>query len=130
MVEATEQHEAAVNAVRKTLEPDPWPHLRIYARIFGTETVVNNRATFIAARPRANSEDATCVAHQAPAEIEALRALTPAEAVQRIEQTRATEQAQREAADRALRERQRQLDPSRSHAHDSGPHHGGPSLGR
>lgn len=129
MVEATAQHEAAANAAHKTLEPDPWPRLRIYARIFGTETVVNNRATFIAARPHANAEDATRTAHQARAEIETLHALTPAEAAERIKQARATEQAAREAAARALSEHQRQLrSPSRSH--DSGPNHDDPSLGR
>ncbi|MFV0375374.1 AAA family ATPase, partial [Microbacterium sp.] len=130
VIEATAQQEAAARAVRKTFGPDPWPRLRIYARIFGTDAVVNNRAVYLTARPHANAEDATRTAAQARAEIEALRALTPAEAVERIEQTRATEQAAREAANHALRERQRQLDPSHSHTHDSTPHYGGPSLGR
>ncbi|MBX3028859.1 MAG: hypothetical protein KF809_01745 [Chloroflexi bacterium] len=43
VIEATEQYEAAANAVRKTLEPDDLPRLGIYARIFGTEAVVNDR---------------------------------------------------------------------------------------
>ena len=130
VVEATEQHEAAANAVRKMLEPDPWPRLRIYARIFGTETVANNRAAYLATRPHANAEDATRAARQARAEIEALRALTPTEAIQHFEQTRTAEQARRDVSDRALNERQRRLDTSRSYPHDSGPCDGRPSLGR
>lgn len=128
MIEATEQQDAAVKAVRRTLEPGPWPRLRIYARIFGAETVAERRAAYLEARPHANAKDASRTAQQARAEIEALRALTPAEAVQRIQQTRATEQARREAAERALNERHRQLDPS--HTPDRGPSHGGPPLGR
>lgn len=128
VIEATEQQDAAVKAVRRTLEPGPWPRLRIYARIFGAETVAERRAAYLEARPHANAKDASRTAQQARAEIEALRALTPAEAVQRIQQTRATEQARREAAERALNERHRQLDPS--HTPDRGPSHGGPPLGR
>lgn len=128
VVATNAQHEAAANAARKTLEPDPWPRLRIYARIFGADTVVSNRAVYLAARPHMHAEDATRTAVEARAEIEALRALSPTAAMARIEQTRATEQAKREAADRALSERQRQL-LSTSHSRDSEPHYGGPSLG-
>lgn len=128
VIEATEQHEAAAKAVRQTLEPDPWPRLRIYARIFGAETVAKRRAAYFDARPHANAENQARTAKQARAEIEALRTLTPAEAVQRIEQTRETEQTKREAAERALNERQRQLDPS--HVSGRGSSHSGPSLGR
>lgn len=129
VIEATEQQEAAANAVRSTLQPDDRPRLRIYARIFGIEAVMSNRAAYVAARPHANAENATRTAHRARAEVEALRALTPAEAVHRIEQTRAAEQVAREAADRALNERQRQL-ASRSRIRDSDPIYGGPSLSR
>ncbi len=129
VIEATEQQEAAANAVRSTLEPNDLPRLRIYARIFGIEAVMSNRAASVAARPHANAENATRTAHRARAEVEALRALTPAEAVHRIEQTRAAEQVAREAADRALNERQRQL-ASRSRIRDSGPIYDGPSLSR
>jgi hypothetical protein len=128
VIEAAEQQDAAVKAVRRTLEPDPWPRLRIYAHIFGAETVAERRIAYLDARPHANAKDASRTAQQARAEMEALRALTPAEAVQRIQQTRATEQARREAAERALNERQRELDPS--HTPDRGPSHSGPSLGR
>ena len=128
VVEATERYEAAAEAVRKTLELNPWPRLRIYAGIFGTENVANNRAAYFDARPRANAENQAYAARQARAEVETLHALTPTQAVRRIEQTRTTEQAQGEAADRALNKSQRQLDSS--HAHDSDLRDSGPSLGR
>lgn len=85
VIEATEQHEAAANAVRSTLQPDDRSRLRIYARIFGIEAVMSNRVAYVDARPHANAENATHSAHRARAEVEALRALTPAEAVHRIE---------------------------------------------
>ena len=129
VIEATEQEKAAANAVRSTLQPDDRPRLRIYARVFGIEAVMSNRAAYVAARPHANAENAARTAHRARAEVEALRALTPAEAVHRIEQTRAAEQVAHEAADRALNERQRQL-ASRSRIRDSDPIYGGPSLSR
>ena len=115
--------------MRKALEPDDPPRLRIYARIFGTDTVVKNRGFYLDARPRANAENQTRTAQQARAEVAALRALTPAEAVERIEQTRAAEQTAREAAGRALAERRRQLHHE-PHTRDSSPHHDGPSIGR
>ncbi|WP_131106539.1 MobF family relaxase [Ornithinimicrobium sufpigmenti] len=127
VVEATEQRETAAKAVRKTLEPDPWPHLRIYARIFGTETVAKNQAVYLHARPRTNAENQARTAQQARAEIEALRALTPAEAAERIEQTSAAEQTAREDAERALAGRRGQLSVN---SRDSGRRHDGPSLGR
>lgn len=130
VIEATKQQQAAANAVRKTLEPDPWPRLSAYARIFGTETVEKHRASYADARPHSIAENQARTAAQARAEIETLRALTPAEAVERIEQTHAVEQARREAADRALNERRRQYDPSRAHTRDDGPHHGGPTMSR
>ena len=128
VTEAAGQQETAAKAVRKTLEPDDLPRLRIYARIFGTDTVVKNRAAYLDARPRTNAENQARTAQQARAEIEALRALTLAEAVARIKQIRANEQAQREAADFALKERRRQVDVHR-HTLDSGPRSDGPSLG-
>ena len=126
VIEATEQNEAAAKAVRMALEPDRWPRLRIYARIFGPGAVAKNRAAYLDARPRANAENQAHAAGAARAEIETLRALTPVEAVRRIEQTRAIEQAQREAADHVSEENRRRLDCSR----DSDLRHGGPSLGR
>lgn len=126
VAEANEQHEAAAKAVRKALEPDPWPRLRIYARIFGTETVAKNRAAYLDARPHMNVENQARTASHARSEVEALRALTPAEAIERIEQTRAVHEAAREAAARALEERRRRLSAG---TRDSGSHHDGLSLG-
>lgn len=77
--------------MRKALEPDPSPRLRIYARIFGTDTVAKYQAAYLDARPHTNAENQTRTEQQARAEIEALRSLSPTEAVRRIEQTRATE---------------------------------------
>lgn len=129
VTEASAQQEAAAVAVRKTLEPDDLPRLRAYVRIFGTDTVVKNRAAYLDARPYANAENQTRTAQHARSEIEALRALTPAEAVERIEQTRAAEQTAREAAERALAERRRQLHPE-PHTRDSRTRDSGSTLGR
>jgi hypothetical protein len=129
VMEATEQQETAAKAVRKALEPDDLPRLRIYSRIFGTATVMKNRAVYLDTRPHANAENQARTAHHARAEIEALRALTPAEAVERIEQTHAAERTAREAADHALAERRRRF-PSRSYSREDGPQRDGPSLSR
>ena len=129
VVDAFAQQETAAKALRTALRPDDLPRLRIYARIFGADAVANNRAAYLNARPHRNAEDATRTANQARAEIEALRALAPAEAVERVEQTRAAEQAAHETAERALEENRRQL-RSRSHSQDGGLRDSGPSLGR
>ena len=130
VVEATAQQQAAAKAVRKALEPDDLPRLRMYARIFGTDAVAKNQAAHLDARPHRNVEDATRTANRAHAEIEALRALTPTEALRRIKQSRAIEQTQRDATDRAVEERHRQLQSSRALTQDHGPRYGGPSLDR
>ncbi len=130
VVEATAQQQAAAKAVRKALEPDDLPRLRMYARIFGTDAVAKNQAAYLDARPHRNVEDATRTANRAHAEIEALRALTPTEALRRIKQSRAIEQTQRDATDRAVEERHRQLQSSRALTQDRGPRYGGPSLDR
>ncbi len=129
VIEAEQQHAETAQAFHAVLEPNPWPSIGVYARIFGEDAVRKNPGAYVNARSARQVEEATRAAQQARAEAEALRALTPVEAVRRIVQTRAAEQAQREAADRALNERQRQLD-SRSHTHDRGPSREGPSLAR
>ena len=127
VIEANEQRQAAAKTVRKTLEPNPWPRLRAYARIFGTETVEKHRASYADARPHNIAENQARTAAQARAEIAALRALTPAEAVERIEQTRAAEETKRETALMFV-ERESGLRASRqSHTTRS---QDGPSLGR
>ena len=127
VVEAEEQRAATAHALHTVIEPNPWPTIGVYARVFGDEAVRKNPGAYVNARPARQTEDATRTAQHARAEAETLRALTPAEAVERIKQTRAAEEARRETA-RALAERERQLPASRS-PHSS-PSHDSPSLSR
>ncbi len=127
VIEVEQQRTATGHALHATLEPNPWPSVGIYARIFGDDAVRKNPGAYVNARPARQAEDATRTAQHARAEAEALRALTPAEAVERIKLTRAAEEARRETA-RALAERERQLPASRS-PHSS-PSHDSPSLSR
>ncbi|WP_448233405.1 MobF family relaxase [Microbacterium lacticum] len=130
VVEAEQQCAATAQTLHAVIEPNPWPSIGVYARVFGDDAVRKNPGSYVNARPARQAEDATRTAQHARAEVETLRALTPADAVRRIELTRATEQARHEAAERALKERQRQLHSSRARTRDSGPHYGAPSLGR
>lgn len=127
MVEAEQQRAAIGQALHAVIEPNPWPSIGVYGRVFGDEAVRKNPGAYVNARPARQAEDATRTAQHARAEAETLRALTPAEAVERVKQTRAAEEARRETA-RMLAERERQLRVSRS-PHSS-PGYGGPSLGR
>lgn len=129
VIEATAKRDAAAEALHKALEPDRWPRLHIYTRIFGAETVMRNRASYLNAPPHSNAENQARTARQARTEIETLRALAPVDAVRRIEQTHAVQETARDAADRGHEERRRQLGPT-SRAHESGPLRGGPSLSR
>ena len=125
VVEAEQQRATTAQALHAVIEPNPWPNIGVYARVFGEEVVRKNPGVYVNARPTRQAEDATRTAQQARAEAETLRALTPAEAVERIKQTRAAEEARRETA-RMLAERERQLRVSR--APHSGPSREGPSL--
>lgn len=127
VIDAAVQYEAATKALNAALRPDDLLHLRIYARIFGAQTVTKNPAAYLNTRPASRVEDATRTAEQARAEIAALRSLTPTEAVERINQTRATEHALPQAAEHAFNEHQHQL-PDRSHVRDSGPRYDEPGL--
>lgn len=127
VVEAERQHAATAQALHTVIEPNPWPSIGIYARIFGEDAVRKNPGAYVNARPARRAEDAIRTAQHARAEAETLRALTPAEAVERIKETRAAEEARRETA-RMLAERERQLRVSRSP--HSGPSREGPSLSR
>ncbi len=127
VAEAEQQRTATAQALRSVIEMNPWPTISVYARVFGDESVRKNPGAYVNARPARQAEDATRTAQQARAEAEALRAITPAEAVERIKQTRLAEEARREMA-RTLAERDRQLRVSRSP--DSGPRREGPSLSR
>lgn len=111
------------------MEPNPWPSLSVYARVFGDDAVRKNPGAYVNARPVRQAEDATHTARQARAEAETLHAMTPAEALERIRQTRAAEQVGRGVAARALEDRRRQLG-SRSPERDSGTRESGPSIGR
>ena len=90
--------------------------------------MTKHRASYADARPHINAENQTRTAAQARAEIAALRALAPVEAVERIEHTRAAEQAAREAAAHEVAAREGQLQAT-SRTRDNSPHYG-PSLGR
>lgn len=127
VVEVDQQRTETGQALHTMIEPNPWPSIGIYARIFGEDTVRKNPGAYVNARPARQAEDATRTAQDARAEAEALRALTPAEAVERIAQTRAAEEARHETA-RMHAERARHLHVSPS-AH-RGPSREGPSLSR
>lgn len=127
VIEAEQQHAAAAQAFHAVLEANPWPSIGVYARIFGEDAVRKNPGAYVNARPAHQVEDATRTAQHARKEAETLRALTPAEAAERIKQTRAAEEAGRETA-RMLAERKRQLRATRSL--DSRPQHEGPGLTR
>ncbi len=127
VVEAEQQRAATGQALHAMLEPNPWPSIGIYARVFGEETVRKNPGVYVNTRPARQAEDATRTAQHARAEAETLRTVPPAEAVERIAQTRAAEEAKRETA-RILAEREHQLRDSRSPR--SSPSHEGPSLAR
>lgn len=127
VVEAEEQRAATAHNLHTAIEPNPWPTIGVYARVFGDEAVRKNPGAYVNARPARQAEDATRTAQHARAEAETLRALTPAEAVERIKQTRAAEEARRETV-RMLAERERQLRVTRS-PHCS-PGQSGPSIGR
>ncbi|MBF9335025.1 AAA family ATPase [Microbacterium lacticum] len=127
VVQAEKQRAATAQALHSVIEPNPWPTIGVYARVFGDEVVRKNPGAYVNARPARQAEDATRTAQHARAEAETLRALTPAEAVERIRQSRAAEEAGLEAG-RMLAERERQLRVSRSF--HSSPSHDGPRLGR
>jgi len=127
VVEAEQRRAATAHALHAVNEQNPWPTIGVYARVFGDDVVRKNPGAYVNARPARQAADATRTAQQARAEAETLRAMTPAEAVERIKQTRAAEEARRETA-RMLAERERQLRVSRS-TH-RGPSQSGSSLGR
>lgn len=129
VVEAERKRTTTAQALHAVIEPNQWPTISVYGRVFGDDAVRKNPGAYVNARPSRQAEDATRTAQHARAEAETLRALTPAEAVERIKQTRVAEEAGRETARMlAERERQRQLQAARSP--HSGPSHDGPSLGR
>ncbi|WP_447943013.1 MobF family relaxase [Microbacterium aurum] len=123
VIEAEQQHASAAQTLHAALEPSPWPNLRVYAHIFGDDTVRKNPGLYVNARPARQVEDTTRISQQARAEVDALRAFTPSEAAERITKIRAAEET-----NRMLAERERQLRASRQSCTSLSRE--GPSLGR
>lgn len=126
VIEAEQQHAEAAQAFHAVLEPNPWPSIGVYARIFGEDTVRKNPGAYVNVRPARQAEEAIRTAQRARTEAETLRGLTPAESVERIKQTRVAEEAQRATA-RMLAEREHELRISQSQR--SGPRRYDPTLG-
>lgn len=95
VIEAEQKHAEAAQAFHAVLEPNPWPSIGVYARIFEEDAVRNNPGAYVNARPARQAEDAARTAQHARTEAETLRALSPVEAVERIKQTRAAEETKR-----------------------------------
>ena len=96
--------------------------LAAFGRVFGAEQVFRNRTAYLSTNPAQRAASAAQAATRARAEAELLRSLTPAEAVARIEQTRAVEAARRAEQERASRYDYR-------HEHRSTPRQDGPARG-
>jgi len=121
LIDAEQEHQAARDEVLSRPERAQTARLATFGRVFGAEQVFRNREAYLRTNPAQQAANAAQAAQQARDEAELLRSLTPAEAVTRIEQTRA-EQAARDAA----RERHFQHDPT---PHRSAPRRDGPTLG-
>lgn len=85
---------------------------------FGKERVIRNQQAYLTTNPMQQAPRATKTAKQAREEAELLRSLTPAEATERIEQTRA-----------AQAERERAMSHDYEEQHRSAPRRDGPTLG-
>src|SRR5690625_4025992 len=113
VTEAEREHRAARDAIVNRPEQERTARLAAYARVFGRDAVLRNQHAYLSASPLQRAKSASQTAKHARAEAKLLRSLTPDEAVERIEQTRA-ERAAREAL-RAEREhaRQHNVEPQR-----------------
>jgi len=116
LIAAEQAHQAARDEVPSRPERAQTARLAAFGRVFGAERVYRNRDAYLSTNPAQRAESAAQTAKHARAEAELLRSLTPAEAVERIEQTRA-EQAAREEAQRAAQERASRYDYGREHGH-------------
>lgn len=76
--------------------------LAVFGRVLGAERVLRNRDAYLSTNPAQRAESATQTAQHARSDAELLLSLTPAEAVARIEQTRAAEAQQVELRRAAL----------------------------
>lgn len=113
VIDAEHEHQAARDALLNRPERAQTARLAAFARVFGAETVSRNRQAYFTANPAQQAARARKNAQQAREEAELLRWLTHAEAVARIEQTRAA-QAAREAQ-QVERERARLHDVDQQH---------------
>ncbi|MCT2007607.1 AAA family ATPase [Micrococcus lylae] len=96
VIDAEQEHQAARDALLHRPERAQTERLVAFARVFGAETVIRNQQAYLTTNPMQQATRAANTARQAREEAALLRTLTPAEAVARIEQTRA-EQAASEA---------------------------------
>lgn len=116
LIAAKQEHRAARDEVLSRPERAQTARLAAFGRVFGVERVHRNRDAYLSTNPAQRAERATQTAQHARAEAELLRSLTPAEAVARIEQTRAAAAA-REEAQRAAQERASRYDYGHEHRH-------------
>ena len=110
VTQAEREHRAARDAIVNRPEQERTATLATYARVFGRDAVLRDQHGYLSASPLQRAKGASQTAKQARAEAKLLRSLTPDEAVERIEQTRA-ERAAREA---------RRVERERNHVHDVG----------
>lgn len=104
VIDAEQEHRAARDALLHRPERAQTERLVAFARVFGAETVIRNQQAYLTTNPAQQAARATKTAKQAREESVLLRTLTPAEAVARIEQTRAAQaasEAQRMEQERA-----------------------------
>lgn len=124
VIDAEQEHRAARDALLKRPERARTERLVAFARAFGSETVARNQQAYLTTNPAQQAARARRTARQAREEAALLHALTPAEAAERIEQTRAAE-AEREA--HAEQRRAALYDPSQ---HRAAPGQAAPDYGR
>ena len=125
VIDAKQEHQAARNALLNRPERAQTERLVAFARVFGAETVIRNQQAYLTTNPAQQAARARKTARQAREEAELLRSLTPAEAAERIEQTRAEE-----AARNAWRaERERALSRDYEQHHRSALRRDGPARG-
>ncbi|WP_454116380.1 hypothetical protein [Microbacterium aurum] len=96
VIDAEQEHRAARDALLNRPEHAQTERLVAFARVFGSERVIRNQQAYLTTNPAQQTARARKTAKQAREEAELLRSLTPDEAIERIEQTRA-EQAASEA---------------------------------
>lgn len=125
VIDAEQEHQAARDALLHRPERAQTARLAAYARVFGAEAVIRNQQAYLTTNPAQQAARATKTAKQARKEATLLRSLIPAEAAERIEQTR-TAQAARDAQ-QAEQRRAALYDPSQ---HRASPGQAAPDGGR